>query len=1312
MRPRHLLRSAIHFLRRNRRRWLPVAVGMAASITTLLVWQELRVREHQQIEQLLQLQTSAIKTEVATHLNAQILVLEGIVEHWSSYRDRSKQKWVQESEAKLRSFVNYQAIAWVDTNLQVRWVDAADSDKSLQNLDFTSEPRFREAFAVAQKSHSVSISDVVGIDRGKKVFLIVIPILKEKEPDANGFIIGIFDLQQLIDKILKAHIFIGYAITPFDSWEQNDRSNLPSQQQEKIPITVDLDGKEFPIELRYSPELLERNQSSSLLIGLIGGLAIAWILALAVYFAETAELRFRNLDKEVRERNRTATELQKSEHQFRLLIENLQAGILIEDGARRIVLTNQEFCSLFRISVAPQALTGMDCSRMATEFRGLFAEPTLFIERIDCILAERQLVVAEEILLADGRTLERDYIPISIDSEYKGHLWQYRDISDRKRVELVLKESEERFRSMADSAPVLLWMAGTESLITFFNRPWLEFTGRTADRERDNGWMEGIHPDDRERCSYIYLSSFHNRQRFQMEYRLRRHDGEYRWLLNTGEPHLDSEGKFIGYIGSCVDITDIKDAQAALQQQFQSALLLKQITQEIRQSLDAGEIFATAATQIGQAFGADRCLIHSYIDGPSPQIPLVAEYLEPGCSSMSELNVPVAGNPHAELLLRQDQAIASENVYTDILFKPVGHLCERAGIKSMLAIRTSYQGEPNGVIGLHQCDRFRQWTSEEVELLEAVAAQMGIALAQAQLLEQETKQRETLAKNNVALAQAKLEAEAANRAKSEFLAMMSHEIRTPMNAVIGMTGLLLDTKLTPEQKDFSETIRSSGEALLTIINDILDFSKIESGKLDLEEQPFNLGACIEGALDLLAPKAAEKKIELIYWMSPQTPVQILGDVTRLRQILVNLIGNAIKFTATGEVVLTANSSLVCDRPPQENEIAPGLLPEDERQRYEIQFAIKDTGIGIPAERLNRLFKPFSQIDTSTTRQYGGTGLGLAICQRLCTMMGGRLWVESQSATGGNPPPGWQLRASDAEEKGSTFYFTIVAPALTDANPSDLTEFLPQLAGKRLLIVDDNATHLNILSLQVRLWGMSVRSVASGIEALSLLDGENTFDIAILDLHMPGMNGLTLATEIRKHPRGKDLPLVMLTSLSGLDNAKLSMGIFTAQLYKPVKQSHLYDVLISVLTDRPSKAPPPSTNVLNPQISAKLPLRILLAEDNIVNQKVALRILERLGYRADVVGNGLEVLEALQRQQYDVVLMDVQMPEMDGLAATRNICLQWPEDKRPRVIAMTANAMQGDEAKCLAAGMSDYISKPVRVEELIRALSKCLPLSLR
>ena len=660
------------------------------------------------------------------------------------------------------------------------------------------------------------------------------------------------------------------------------------------------------------------------------------------------------------------------------------------------------------------------------------------------------------------------------------------ETEERQRAEAVLRRGEERYRSLVEAVTAVVWNTPASGEFESEQRGWSLFTGQNFDQLKGWGWLDAVHPDDRQNTARIWSGAVASRSLYQVEHRLRRSDGAYRHMMVRAVPILDETGAIREWVGIHTDIDDLKRAEAA--------------------------------------------------------------------------------------------------------------------------------------------------------------------------------QRE-----------AKEAAEAANRAKSDFLANMSHEIRTPMNGVIGMTELALGTDLNAEQREYLELVKSSADYLLAVINDILDFSKIEAGKLDLDPVDFNLRDHLDETISTLSLRAHAKGLELACHVLDDVPETLVGDACRLRQILVNLIGNAVKFTGAGEVVVRV------ERESQDGSSAT------------LHFSVRDTGIGIPREKLSLLFQAFSQVDASTTRKYGGTGLGLAISLQLVKLMGGRVWVESE--------PG----------QGSTFHFSVRLGLSTSPVPPRIPADLARLRGLPVLVVDDNATNRRILEDMLRHWDVAAVLVASGREALVVLhaaaNAGKPFPLVLLDNMMPEMDGFMLAEEISKHPGLARSTLMMLSSADRhQDITRCRDSGVKAYLNKPIKRAELQAAILSVLGGLPVEELHASIGTRRSIAAGAGSLRVLLTEDNIVNQKLAVRLLEKRGHSVVVAGNGREALEALARERFAVVLMDVQMPEMDGFEATRRIReRERTTGEHVPIVAMTAHAMKGDRERCLEEGMDGYISKPLQPSELFEAV---------
>ncbi len=880
-----------------------------------------------------------------------------------------------------------------------------------------------------------------------------------------------------------------------------------------------------------------------------------------------------------------------------------------------------------------------------------------------------------------------------------------------------LRESEERYSLVVEGSNdgIFDWdlLDGT----IFWNDRLFEIVGRSREDFTPtlDAFLELVRPEDREKVSEGITAHLERGEEFEVEFGMRHAGGEYRTCVSRGKAQRDEGGEPFRMAGTVTDITERKRAEEALR-------LLAEASAELSSSLDYRATLTNVARSAVPHF-ADWCAVDVLDDDGSLDRIAVAHEDPEKVGMARELQRRYPPSPEAPTgaykVLRTGRPEFYPEIPDELLEAAAGdeehlRLLREIGFTSAIIVPITARSRTLGTITLVSAESGRPYTEADLRLAEDLARRIASAVDNARLyeeverelaerrraeeeirrlnesLENRVEERTAQLQNAIFeleragenLRAAKEEAESANRAKSEFLANMSHEIRTPMNGVIGMTGLLLDTDLTEEQREYASTIQLSGESLLSIINDILDFSKIEAGQMRLETIDFDLRMAVEDVVALFAERAHEKGLELASLVDYDVPTALEGDPGRIRQVLTNLVGNAIKFTEEGEVVLRAE------------------LVEEDPEKATVRISVKDTGIGMTEEQQARVFESFSQADASTTRRYGGTGLGLAISRQMARLMDGEIGVESEPGV------------------GSTFFFTLPLrkqpgdARRAPAPPADLRDL-------RVLIVDDNATNRHILRKQLLSWAMENDEAEDGFAAIEELRAavgrDEPYGLAILDMQMPGMDGIELAQRISDDPAIADVRMILLTSIGqrGDGDGARRAGV-EAYLTKPVRQSELYDAIATVIgSPDPAGedgAPLVTRHTLREMSTEHRP-HLLLAEDNPVNQKVAARMLERLGYRVDVAQNGLEALEALKRNRYAAVLMDVQMPGMDGHEATvqirrREAELAWQgKGQSTPIIAMTANAMQGDREKALAAGMDDYLTKPVRQEELEEILAR-------
>ena len=1060
--------------------------------------------------------------------------------------------------------------------------------------------------------------------------------------------------------------------------------------------------------------------------------------------------------RDITERRQGEEALRESEESFRSAFSNAAIGLALLRPSGQWLKTNRSLCAM--VGYTEQELLSLSFRDIThpgereADHQNLLK---LLGGEIQTFQGERRYVhkLGHMVWVGLSVSLLRDQ-----DSQPLYFIAQIQDITERKRAEEARRESEDRFQALANFAPVLIWMSDADALCSFCNEGWLSFTGRRLEQELGNGWAEGVHPEDFQRCLKTYVDAFGAREPFSLEYRLRRADGEYRWILFSGAPRSMPDGSFAGFLGSGIDIAAHKQVEDALRENAERFQLCVAGSRDAIWDWDirSNRIYVSEHYKAMLGFTA-----------------------APFRGTIEELALPI----HPEDLLKTQQALEAQLKHKeplDVEFRlrraagqygyfaargvalrdPQGRPLRVAGSVSDISIRKKAEQDLLGekeylgnivnnakvlICGIlpDGTTRFANPTVSEAtgyEPLELVGSNWwktlypGEESYQVRLLFEAfardgqvrdypmtlttkaggrrvvvwssfnrrgpdggleeilcvgmdvTAQTEAEARmveyaqqmecKNLELAMAiesakvaQTQAEISAQAKSEFLANMSHEIRTPMNGILGLTSLALETGLSEEQRDHLQSIQRCADSLLTVINDILDFSKIEAGKLELESKEFDLEELIEEVLEVLAHKAYEKDLELIGRLDRNLPRRVCADAGRLRQILLNLAGNAVKFTLRGLVRIEA-------RPLP----APAGKGAD---RAMIEFRVVDTGIGIQTEYHAKIFESFTQADSSTTRKFGGTGLGLSISRQLAELMGGRIGMESQPGT------------------GSTFWFTTE----TEARPQqgfDAGESKER--PRRVLIVESRPASRESLGARVEEMGFPTEPVSDAVAALEALQraarSGRPIEIALLDMYLPEKACLKLARQIKSDPRIQDTRLILLVSIrEHTDQTGWSAAGFAGWLRKPIRRKALLGALAGGMPASPA-SPREEAARAAPPVAAGC---ILLAEDNPVNQKVAMHMLRKRGYQVEAVSNGRRAVEALASKSYSLVLMDVHMPELDGVEATVEIRNRETDGQRVPIVALTASAMKEDRERCLAAGMDDFLSKPVRAEALYQVV---------
>jgi two-component system, sensor histidine kinase and response regulator len=937
--------------------------------------------------------------------------------------------------------------------------------------------------------------------------------------------------------------------------------------------------------------------------------SVRWIWARGHgVFAPDGALRFiEGLNLDMTHQKQTEEALRASERRFRVFVDHAADAFFLTDEQGRVLDVNRRACE--NLGYTRDELIGM------SPFDFVDLEPTVFADRIGQLLAGEAVAFESRHRRKDGTVFPVETRAKSFREGGRQFLVSLaRDVTERKQAEERLRESEQRWRNLTEALPQLVWSATPDGTCDYFSSQWTEHTGVAEAELLGWRWLETLHPDDREPTRRFWLESVAGHHSYDIEYRVRRKGGDYRWFKTRGVPIRDTGGNIIKWFGTCTDITELRDSEERFRGTFENAAVGIGHRQLDGRFLRVNQRFCNIL-----GYSRDELL----------------QRTGPGITHPDDL---AAGVDLAEALLRGEvPGFTLEKRYVRRDGSPVW-------VDLSVSLQRDAAGKPDFFVGIVQDISNRKQLEGE-------------------------------------LRQAKEAAEAANRAKDEFLANVSHEIRTPMNAILGMTELALDTPLTEDQRQYLKAVKSGAESLLGLINDLLDFSKIEAAKMELEPAPFSLRAAVGDTLRVLASRAHKKGLELASDVHPDVPDALVGDAGRLRQVLLNLVGNAIKFTEEGEVVVRVKAA---DAPAPEGEV-------------ELHVEVRDTGIGIAPDKRETIFRAFEQEDTSTTRKYGGTGLGLTIASRLVALMGGTIGVESE--------PG----------RGSTFTFTVRLGRQSDQPEPTAARPPVRLHDLRVLVVDDNATNRLILESWLRDWQMEPHAAGDGLSALNALwhaaAAGRPYPLVLLDARMPDTDGLKLAAMIRERAELSATRLILLTSGDRPgDPARVRELRIDAHLLKPVQPDELLETIARVMNhvkgDSPRTRPVSLAEPVPTPPAAATPLRVLVAEDNELSASLLEKLLARRGHEVTLARNGRDALALAAGGGFDLLLLDVHMPEMDGFQVVEAI----RERERAAgghlpVVALTARSRKEDRERCLAAGMDEFLSKPIKADDLYAAVDR-------